>query len=136
MYLHIFSFKWTFLVKMKPYSLNPNLVINLCSAVVLHYNIILAANSLHIMILLDFFLVHLPVHIYAFNPEWYFTIVTCKCLWSNPSSICFSFNYNIPSLSTTVSTPFLFFILFLCLYQPYLNIVLNKSFRIFYFFFH
>ena len=44
---------------------------------------------------------------------WYFIVISHRYLWSNPS-MCFSFNHNIPSLSTNVSMPFLFFNVFGC----------------------
>ena len=54
------------LVKMTSYCLNHSLVLNLCAAVVLQSIITLVANSLHIKIMLDCFLVHLVAHIYVF----------------------------------------------------------------------
>ena len=48
------------------YCLNPNLVINLCAAVVLQSTITLVAISLYIKVLLSLFLFHLLVHIYVF----------------------------------------------------------------------
>ena len=93
MYLHIFNFKWThysckhwlFFVKMTLYCLNPN-------RVVLQSIITLIANASSIKILLHYFLDLLS----SSGPF----------LWSNPSSICFSFNPNTPSLSIIVSMPF------------------------------
>ena len=82
MCLHAFSFKRIFvcancsLVKMIPYCLNPNLVLNLCAAV-LHSMIALVANALYIKILLGCFLVYLLVHIFVFYD------ILPQILWDN-----------------------------------------------------
>ena len=38
--------------------------------------------------------------------EWYFLVKTSKFVWINPSSLFFSFNHNMPLLSTITSRPF------------------------------
>ena len=54
------------LVKMALHYFNPNLVLNLCAAVVLPSMITLIADSLSIKIQLDCFLVHPLVHCFRF----------------------------------------------------------------------
>ena len=73
------------------------------------FMITLIANSLSINILLGcfFFCSSASLYVCFLWSEKYFTVVIPKLLRSYPSSIFFSFNYNIPSLSTIVSTAFL-----------------------------
>ena len=56
----------------------------------------------------------------------YCTVVGRNFLRPNPSSICISFNHNIPSLSAIVSAQFLF-----CLYQLNFYSIFYRSFRSF-----
>ena len=57
------------------------------------------------------FFVRLLVHIYFFyDPNYIFLEFLAHFKWSNPSSLCFSFNHSIPSLSPIVSMPFLSYI--------------------------
>ena len=66
------------------------------------------ANFSPVKILLHFFFCFSTSSCLCFPwSEWYFILISGKILWSNPSSICFSFNHNIPSLSTITSIPYL-----------------------------
>ena len=130
--LFIFISTDCFLVKMTPYCLNPNLVLNLHAAVVLQSMITLVANSLSIKILLGcFFGSSTSSYLCFIWSERYFTLITCKILWCNLSFTCFLFNQNIYQYLLLFQR--YFFHTFLCLHQPYLYKVFFRSFRIFYF---
>ena len=103
-----------FLLQMNSLFLLPLIVLNLWAFVVLQSLITLIANFLSIKILLTCFFGSFTSSCLCFLLfELYFVVMSRKFLWSNPSSICFSFNHNIPSLSIIVSIPFLsyFFLL-------------------------
>ena len=119
-------------VKMTSHCLNSNLVLNLWAIVVLKFVIMLIANFSSLKILLTCFFVSSTSSYLCFL--WfglYFVVISSKFLWSNPFSISFSFNHNIPSSSTIVSIPFLSHVF--CLYQPFLYNVFHRSFRVFLF---
>ena len=102
--------------KMTSYCWNPYLVLNLGPDVVLHSIIIMVANFLSIKIILHcFFGSSISSYLCLLRFE---RVVARKFLWFKSFSLCFSFNHNIPSLSSIVSMPF-FHIIF-CLYQRYL----------------
>ena len=96
-------------VKMTSYCLNPNLILGLWVDVHLQSIITLTANFSSIKVplhyVLGFFLSSLCL-CFLWS-EWCFVLIFHKLFWSNQSFICFSFNRNIPSLSTIVSVPFL-----------------------------
>ena len=119
-----------FFVKTTSYCLNPNHVLSLWSDVVLQ-SITLTDNFSSIKIVLDYFFgSSTSSHLCFLWFEWNFKVTFCKLLWSNPSSICFTFNQNILSLFTSVFTSFLSYI-----FQPYLYRVFHSNFMIFCFFF-
>ena len=92
------------------YCLNPNIVLNLRLDVVLQSIITLTANFTSVKILLDcFFGWSTSQCLWFLWSKWYFIVISGKLLQSIPSSLYYSFNQNIPSLSTIVftSTPFL-----------------------------
>ena len=100
--------------------LTPNPVLNLCANVVLQSIITITFNFSSIKVILHcFFFINIYdlVHIYIFYVSRF----------PNSSSICFSFNHNIPSLSIIFFIPFLSKVFLL--YQPYLYT------RFFFFFF-
>ena len=96
------------------YCLNPNLVLNLWTNVVLQSIMTLISNFLSITFLLHYFSVSYTSSYLCFLWfESYFIVIYRKCLWSNLSCICFSFNQHIPSLSSNVPIPFLLYIFLL-----------------------
>ena len=115
------------LVKMTSFCLHPNLVLNLHVAVVLQSIIALAANSLHIKVLLDCFFGLSTSSYLMFSMIW--KILYCSDLQIFMiKSFCFTFHSN----PLSVFTPF--FHLFLCLYPPYLYSIFPSFFMIFDFF--
>ena len=101
-------------VKMTSYRLKPNLVLNLWAIIVLQFIITLIANFSSIKILLTcFFGSSISSYLCFLWFELYFLVIYRKCLWSKLSSICFSFNHNILSLSIIVSIPFLSYVFLL-----------------------
>ena len=121
------------LVKMTSFCLNPNP--NLCATVFLQSMISLTANSLSIPVLLAcFFSSSISSYLYFLWSERYFYVATCKFLWSNISSIWFSYNHNVPLLSAIVSTSF--FQMFFCLCQQFFYSSFHRNFRILDFLFH
>ena len=85
-------------VKIILYCLNPNLVLNLCAYVVLEYIIILTANFSSIKILLNcIFRSPTRSYICFLWSECYLIVIYREFLWSNPSTLRFLFNHNIPS---------------------------------------
>ena len=85
--------------------------------------ITLIPSSLSITILLGrFFISSTNSYLCSVWSERYFHIVISIFLWSNPSSLCFLFNHNIPSLSTAV------FIYTFCMFLPcILNIFIKDQ---------
>ena len=91
--------------KMTSYCLNPNLALNLWAGAALQSIITLSAKVSTIKIVLTcFFGSSNSSYLCFLWFEFYFVETSRKFLWFNPSSICFSFNHNIPSLSTILST--------------------------------
>ena len=87
-------------VKMTSYCLNPNLFLNLWVDFVRQSTITFFTNFSFRKILLHcFFGSSTSSYLCFLWSEWYFVLSSLKCLWSNPSSICFSFNHNILSWS-------------------------------------
>ena len=93
---------------MTSYCLNSNLVQNLWADVVLQFIITLIANVLSIKILLCWGFLVLLVDIYGFyDLKDILLELFAHSDEPNPSSMYFSFNHNILSLSTIVPMPFL-----------------------------
>ena len=68
--------------------------------------------------------------------ESYFILISRKFLWSNPSSIYFSFNHSIRLLSIFVCMPFLSYVfvlikIILCIPQKFQNFFISSSFSSF-----
>ena len=114
---------------------NRNLFLKLWVIVVPKSIITLIANFSSIKVLLTcFFGSSTSSYLCFLWFELHFVAISGKCLWSSPSSIYFSFNHSIQSLSIIVSIPFLSYV-FLLLSTSFIC-VFERSFRIFYFFFH
>ena len=108
---------------MTSYCLNPNLALTLWAAVALESIITLIANF-------DFFCLSASSHLCFLWSEWYFIVISSRILWSNSSSVFFSFNHDIPSLSAILS--YYFFHPFLCIYEPPLYSGFHRRFMIFF----
>ena len=130
----IFVSNYCSLVELTSYCLNPNLVLNLCPAIVLQSMIVLTAN-LSIKILLSYFFGSSTNSYICFLwSQKYFLVVISKFLWSNPSYICLSFNHNIPLPSSIAYTLFLPYV-FVCMYQSCIYSIFHIIFSSFNFFF-
>ena len=130
----IFVSSYCSLVELTSYCLNPNLVLNLCAAIVLQSMIVLIAN-LSIKILLSYFFgSSTNLYICFLWSQKYFLVVISKFLWSNPSYICLSFNHNIPLPSSIAYTLFLPYV-FVCIYQSCIYSIFHIIFSSFNFFF-
>ena len=88
-----------------------NLVLDLCADVFPQFMITLIANYLSIKIPLScYFCLSTSSHLWYLWSGRYFPVVIHKFLCFNRPSICLSFNYSIPLLSTIVSTSFLSYV--------------------------
>ena len=111
------------------------LALNLLGDVFLQSIITLTVNFLSLKILFHVFGLSSSSYLCLLWSEWYFIVISCSFLWSNLFSICFSFNHNILSLTTTVPIPFLSYLFsdyIICIYIVYFREVSEFS----YFFFH
>ena len=118
--------------KMTSYCLNPNLVLNLCTAVVLQSMITFIIDSLFIKILLGcFFCSSTSSNLCFLWFEMYFIIGIWKCY----NLILFLYVLHSATVFHHCLIVILYhFYMFLCLYQPYS--IFYWVFRIFFFFFH
>ena len=131
---------WLFFCKIAPYCLNPNLIPNSRSAVVVESMITLIANScliisffyLNSLLVLFFFFFELVVHIYFFY-SLPFSWSLLQIFISNPSSMFFIQPQYFMIIYYCFYT---IFYTFHCLYQPYLYSIFHSIFRIFDFCFH
>ena len=120
-------------VKITLYCLNPNFLLNFCVAVVPQSMITLAANPLHIKVLLGCFFWFIYCF-YIFWSEWYFVVIFRKILWSK---LWHQYGITIWHLQYGIIVCYCFYVIRLSAYINHIYIVCSKEVSGFsYFFIH